>query len=227
MRPCPARPVSSGSGGGLEARSHGAGNAQAPGRLRALPGTAGDESQGPARHLSAAFSCQGGARLLDRRAPRSTERAAHHTGSEITHTSRSAWGSPGHSARGPRGRDGGGGEKTHVRDPDCRSNPGSRSRDEGRDGARAGHHHAPAPGGRRPLRPPDQALEPEDEAVHLRRPQRHLHHRPAEDGAAGPRGAQVRQRRLRHGRRGAVRGHQEAGPGRGASKRPTAPASTT
>jgi hypothetical protein len=32
---------------------------------------------------------------------------------------------------------------------------------------------------RRPLRPPDQALEPEDEAVHLRRAQRHLHHRPA------------------------------------------------
>ena len=34
---------------------------------------------------------------------------------------------------------------------------------------------------RRPLRPPDQALEPEDAPVHLRRPQRHPHHRPRPD----------------------------------------------
>src|SRR5205823_11971341 len=33
-------------------------------------------------------------------------------------------------------------------------------------------------GGWRSLRPPDEALEPEDEGVHLRRAKRHLHHRP-------------------------------------------------
>ena len=36
-----------------------------------------------------------------------------------------------------------------------------------------------APRSGRPLRSPDQALEPEDEPVHLRRAQRHPHHRPA------------------------------------------------
>ena len=51
---------------------------------------------------------------------------------------------------------------------------------------RLGHHDEAAARGGRPLRPPDQALEPEDEAVHLRRPQRHLHHRPPEDGRPGP-----------------------------------------
>ena len=44
--------------------------------------------------------------------------------------------------------------------------------------------HEAAAGGRRALRPPDEPLEPEDEAVHLRRPQRHLHHRPAADREA-------------------------------------------
>ena len=43
-------------------------------------------------------------------------------------------------------------------------------------------HTERAAGGRRPLRAPDPALEPEDEALHLRQAQRHLHHRPAEDG---------------------------------------------
>ena len=42
-------------------------------------------------------------------------------------------------------------------------------------------HHEAAAGGRCPLRAPDPALEPEDEALHLRRAQRHLHHRPAAD----------------------------------------------
>ena len=46
--------------------------------------------------------------------------------------------------------------------------------------------HEAAAGGRSALRPPDEPLEPEDEAVHLRRPQRHLHHRPAADGEAVP-----------------------------------------
>src|SRR5205807_582990 len=82
--------------------------------------------------------------------------------------------------KGPPWRDGGGGEKTNdVRERRITSCParsdrsrkerggssGVRSgRPEGRDAARAGHHHAPAARGRRPLRPPDQALEPEDEA---------------------------------------------------------------
>src|SRR5262245_8970153 len=39
-------------------------------------------------------------------------------------------------------------------------------------------------GGRRSLRPPDEAVEPEDEAVHLRRAQRHLHPGPRQDAEA-------------------------------------------
>ena len=53
--------------------------------------------------------------------------------------------------------------------------------------ARRRRDHEGSAGGRRPLRPPDQALEPEDEGVHLRRAQRHLHHRPAEDAPAARR----------------------------------------
>src|SRR2546429_6862258 len=36
-------------------------------------------------------------------------------------------------------------------------------------------------GGRGALRPPDQAVEPEDAEIHLRGAQRHLHHRSTED----------------------------------------------
>ncbi len=50
-----------------------------------------------------------------------------------------------------------------------------------------GRHHEAAARGRRPLRPPDPALEPEDEALHLRRAQRHLHHRSPADAGAGSR----------------------------------------
>ena len=42
-------------------------------------------------------------------------------------------------------------------------------------------HHEAAAGLRRALRAPDPPLEPEDEALHLHRAQRHLHHRPAAD----------------------------------------------
>ena len=42
-------------------------------------------------------------------------------------------------------------------------------------------HHEAAARQRRPLRTPDPPLEPEDEAIHLHRAQRHLHHRPAAD----------------------------------------------
>ena len=52
-----------------------------------------------------------------------------------------------------------------------------------------------APRRRRPLRPPDQALEPEDAPVHLRRAQRHPHHRPRPDGAPLRARVQLRRRR--------------------------------
>src|SRR5690606_9024614 len=45
-------------------------------------------------------------------------------------------------------------------------------------------HHAPDAGSRRPLRPPDPLLEPEDGPVHLRRPRQDPHHQPREDRSA-------------------------------------------
>ena len=69
-----------------------------------------------------------------------------------------------------------------------------------------------AAGGRGPLRPPDAPLEPEDAPVHLRRAQRHPHHRPAEDRGPARARAGVRRRGRGPRRHGAVRGHQEAGP---------------
>ena len=45
--------------------------------------------------------------------------------------------------------------------------------------------HSDAARRRRPLRPPDPPLEPQDEALHLRQPWRHLHPRPQEDAASG------------------------------------------
>src|SRR6266545_3152843 len=44
--------------------------------------------------------------------------------------------------------------------------------------------HEGSTGGRCALRPPDEALESEDEGIHLRRTERHLHHRPWENGEA-------------------------------------------
>ena len=58
-----------------------------------------------------------------------------------------------------------------------------RRRSDGRNRSRRQHHgcrhDAPDARSRRPLRAPDPPVEPEDEAFHLRRAQRHLHHRPA------------------------------------------------
>ena len=90
-----------------------------------------------------------------------------------------------------------------------------------RGGTTAGGHRsahrldAPAPGGRRPLRPPDAPLEPEDAPVHLRGAQRDPHHRPRPDGQAPRHGARVRHRDGRPRRERAVRRHQEAGAGAG------------
>jgi hypothetical protein len=61
---------------------------------------------------------------------------------------------------------------------------------------------APAAGSWCSLRPPDPPLEPEDGALHLRRPQQHPHHRSRADGAdaaPGPEGGE-RHRRQRAAR---------------------------
>ncbi len=70
---------------------------------------------------------------------------------------------------------------------------------------------APAPRGRRPLRPSGPPLEPEDGSVHLRHPQQHPHPRSRPDGAdAAPRAAgDFRHGRSRRPR--ALRGHQAPG----------------
>ena len=64
-----------------------------------------------------------------------------------------------------------------------------------------------------PLRPSDAPLEPQDEALHLRQPRRHLHHRSQADALRPGRGLHVRVRDRPQGRHRAVRGHEEAGPG--------------
>ena len=74
-------------------------------------------------------------------------------------------------------------------------------------------HHAPAARERRPLRTPDPPLEPEDEALHLHRAQRHLHHRPAAVADLHRPRVRVRQGDRRPRRHDPVRRHQEAGPG--------------
>src|SRR5258708_1898681 len=76
-----------------------------------------------------------------------------------------------------------------------------------------GRHHAAAPRERRSLRASDSSVEPEDEALHLHRAQRHLHHRsPAVAAVHRPR-LRVHQGDRRAWRLCALRGHQEAGTG--------------
>ncbi len=60
-------------------------------------------------------------------------------------------------------------------------------------------HDAGAAGKRRPLRSPDPSLEPEDEALHLHRAQRHLHHRPAPVAVVHRPRLRVRQETVAHG----------------------------
>ncbi len=81
--------------------------------------------------------------------------------------------------------------------------------------ALSGRHHARAPGGRSPLRPPDPPLEPEDEALHLHGARRHLHHRPPADARAARGGARLRAEPGEPRRLDALRRHEEAEPGRG------------
>ena len=73
------------------------------------------------------------------------------------------------------------------------------------------HYHAARR--RRALRASDPPLEPQDEAVHLRQPRRHLHHRPEADPLRARRRLHLREQPHPQGRHRAVRGHQEAGPG--------------
>ncbi len=81
-------------------------------------------------------------------------------------------------------------------------------------GSHARRFHEGIAGGRRPFRPPDPPLEPEDEALHLHRARWHLHHRPHPDAGAAGRGVQLRQGDRRAERLRALRRHQEAGAGR-------------
>src|SRR5262245_8311992 len=74
---------------------------------------------------------------------------------------------------------------------------------------------APATRGWRSFRPSIPSLEPEDEGLHLRRPQQHPHHRPRPDRADAASRACGRERYRFQGRAHPVRRHQAAGPGRG------------
>ena len=71
--------------------------------------------------------------------------------------------------------------------------------------------YAPAARGWLSLRPPEPSLEPEDGALHLRRPQQHPHHRSGAVGAAAAPGAGQGQRRGGRRRARAVRRHQAPG----------------
>ena len=93
------------------------------------------------------------------------------------------------------------GRRPDVLRPSC--GPGAAGatvrRDEGggrstptKEGRTTPHGTASAAGparSRRPFRPPDPPVEPEDAPVHLRRTFRHLHHRPPEDPPPDPEGA--------------------------------------
>ena len=72
-------------------------------------------------------------------------------------------------------------------------------------------HHAPDAGSRRPFRPPDPLLEPQDGPVHLRRPRQDPHHQPREDRAAVQRRDELHLRRRAEARHDPVRRHQALG----------------
>ena len=82
-----------------------------------------------------------------------------------------------------------------------------------REGDHGSRQHEAAARQRRPLRAPDPPLEPEDEAIHLHRAQRHLHHRPAADARVHRQRLRVRQADGRPRRLDPVRRHQASGAG--------------
>ena len=87
-----------------------------------------------------------------------------------------------------------------------------------KEGRTTPHGTAPTAGparSRRPLRPPDPPVEPEDAPIHLRRTFRHLHHRPPEDAPPDPQGAGAPPRRDPEGRQRPLRLHQAPAQGRG------------
>ena len=98
--------------------------------------------------------------------------------------------------------------KTNGATPACRAGASPHRRT-----LHGSRHHAPAPRERRALRTPDPSLEPEDEALHHDRAQRHLHHRPAAVAGLHRPLLRLHQGDGRQGRHDHVRGHQEAGPG--------------
>ena len=71
--------------------------------------------------------------------------------------------------------------------------------------------HASAARCRGPLRASDPPMESEDAAIHLRRAQRHLHHRSHPDAGLHRDGLHLCARSGGQWRTSAVRGHQEAG----------------
>ena len=88
-------------------------------------------------------------------------------------------------------RDGAGQATMASRPPATRS---AEERTEQEVAHRAVRFDAPAARGRRPLRPPDPPLEPQDAPVHLRGAQRDPHHRPRPDRPAPGRRPRVRPR---------------------------------
>ena len=121
---------------------------------------------------------------------------------------------PGRQGRAPHGRQGRPppltwGPCNELKTGSCARSVRGHNRKEA-DGSR---HHAPAPRERRPLRAPDPSLEPQDEALHHDRAQRHLHHRPAAVAVLHRHQLRVHQGHRGQGRHDHVRGHQEAGPG--------------
>src|SRR4030042_5034353 len=86
-----------------------------------------------------------------------------------------------------------------------------------RDGERTerGNLDEATAGGGGPLAAPDEAGEPEDEAVHLRRPQRDLHHRPPADGEDVPGRLRGGAEHGGGGEDGPLRRQEDAGAGGG------------
>ena len=74
-------------------------------------------------------------------------------------------------------------------------------------------HDAPNAGSRSSFRAPDPPLESQDEALHLRRAKRYLHHRSRADAAARGGRLQLRSGTFGQGRHRLVHRHEEAGTG--------------